>query len=104
MQSLLPYITGGCGAIVILAVACYLFFAGKLHSDVEFCKLEKENTDLREALQDERKAVDEAARTGTVTNQLITALMAVATQKQGDHDRRTDRAQAIGLTSEDLGL
>jgi hypothetical protein len=105
VQSLLPYITGSCGAIVILAVVCYFFFSGKLHSDAEFSKLEKENDDLKEALADERKAVDDAARTGTVTNQLIGALIKVATQKQGDHDRRTDRDQAGALpTPEDLGL
>ena len=105
MTSLLPYITGSGGAISVLAIVCWLFFAGQLHSDKEFSKLEQENTSLRAALDDERKAVDGAVGTAAVTNQLIGALVKVATQKRGDHDRRVDGDLAPSdLTAEDVGL
>lgn len=84
----------------MLAIVCYLFFTGQLHSDREFSKLEQENASLKAALQDERKAVDGTVGTAAVTNQLISALVKVATQKQGDHDRRIDG----DLTPEDVGL
>jgi len=58
MSSLLPYITGSGGALAVLAVVAYLFFAGKLHSDPEFQRVtqaweqEKESHDrTRHALE-----------------------------------------------------
>ena len=98
-KDLLPWITGGGGAIVVLAIVCYLFFTGKLHSDSEFSKMEQENASLRAALDDERKAVDGTIGTAAVTNQLISALVKVASQKQGDHGRRA----AGDLAPEDPG-
>jgi len=84
MGSILPLITGSAGAVVVLALGCWLFLSGKLHSEAEFSKLARENDDLKGALESERKAVDEAARTGTITNQLISALIQVSTQKEGE--------------------
>ena len=104
-KDLLPWITGGGGAIVVLAIVCWLFYGGKLHSDTEFAKLEQENTSLKAALDDERKAVDGTVGTAAVTHQLISALVKVATQKRGDHDRRVDGdLTPSDLTPEDLGL
>lgn len=89
MQNYLPLITGGGGALVVLALWVYAFYAGKLHSQEEFGKLEKENTGLRAeneglriALSTERRTVDEAASTGQVTNQLISALAGLAAGRQ----------------------
>ena len=50
MQSFLPLITGGAGALVVLSLWVYAFFTGKLHSDREFSKLETENDQLRTAV------------------------------------------------------
>jgi hypothetical protein len=106
LTSFLPLITGSAGALVVLALGVYAFFTGKLHSDAEFLKLVKENEDLKAALEAERKAVNEAAKTGTVTNQLISALIQVSTQKEGEHDRSGGARgrQPRELTGEDLGL
>lgn len=101
MTSVLPLITGGAGAIVVLAIVSWLFYDGKLHSHREFRKLERENAGLRAALEAERKAVNEAARTGTVTNQLIAALIDVSAQKEGEPGRRGGGRE---LTGEDAGL
>ena len=85
MESLLPWITGPIGALVVLAIGISLFLTGKIHSDREFSKLEKENELLRQessqyrfALDTERKTVNEAVSAGQVTNQLISALTAIA--------------------------
>ena len=97
---MLPLITGSTGAIVVLALVAYLFYIGKLHSDSEMQKLIRENEDLKEALASERRAVDEAMRTGTVTNQLISALTQIAEHRQGT----ALPSRHHELTGEDLGL
>lgn len=103
MASILPYITGSGGALVVLVIACYLFFVGKLHSDKEFSKLEMENKYLKDALDDERRALNEAAQTGSVTNQLISALAEIATQKIDGHDRRVDSKKDGGTAEMQQG-
>lgn len=97
--NVLPLITGSAGALVVLALVAWAFYAGKLHSDTEFAKLEAENANLRAALDTERTAVNEASRTGAVTNQLINALTTMAAQ-QG-HTPDGIRRQ---LTGEDVSL
>ena len=99
MQNFLPLITGSAGALVVLALVAWGFYAGQLHSDREFSKLEEENSHLRQensayrlALDLERKTVNETAAAGQVTNQLIRALVAAA------------RKGTPELTAEDLGL
>ncbi|HEY6278721.1 MAG TPA: hypothetical protein VIX86_20605 [Streptosporangiaceae bacterium] len=106
MQNVLPLITGSSGALVVLAVVAYLFLAGRLHSDAEYRKLVRENDDLKAALADERRAVDEAMRTGTVTNQLITALTQLAENRRPIPPPAPPHrpAPALELTGEDLGL
>lgn len=104
MKDLLPWITGSGGALAVLAIVCWLFYSGQLHSDKEFSKLEQENSSLKAALDDERKAVDGTVGTAAVTNQLISALVKVATQKRGDHDRRVAGDLTLGIPApEDLG-
>ena len=61
MTSVLPDVTGSAGALVVLAIVCYLFYTGKLHSDREFSKLEQEKDEYKSALASERTAVDEQA-------------------------------------------
>ena len=102
MEQFLPLITGSAGALVVLALVAWAFYIGKLHSDREFSKLEAENEALRSengqlrvAVSTERRTVDETASAGTVTNQLISALTAIATG-------RKDGSQA-GLPAGDLG-
>jgi hypothetical protein len=108
VTSILPLITGSAGAVVVLALGCYLFFAGKLHSDAEFQKLAKENDDLKAALESERRALNDAASTGTVTNRLISALIQVSAQRDSEHDHHAGHPRAAertrDLTGEDLGL
>ena len=74
MESFIPFITGAGGALVVLSLLVYSFFTGKLHSHIEFSKLEEENRALRAeneglrlALSAERKTVDETASVGQVT-------------------------------------
>lgn len=88
MASFLPFITGGAGAIVVLCLWVYAFYTGKIHSTPEFTRLEQENTQLRAensgyraALATERRAVNETAQAGQVTNQLITALTSIAGER-----------------------
>ena len=106
MTSVLPYVTGSAGALVVLAIVCYLFYTGKLHSDREFSKLEQEKDEYKSALQAERTAVDEQARAGTVTNQLISALATLASERRyTEAEARPARGRAASdLTAEDVGL
>lgn len=108
MSSFLPLITGGAGAIVVLALVAYAFYIGKLHSDREFSRLEAENEQLREAyvrqqgaLETERRAANSAAEAGQVTNQLITALTAIAADRKAPRAIKRPR-EAPGLPGEDL--
>lgn len=101
--SVIPLITGGGGALVVLAFIVWAFYTGKLHSEREFAKLEAENDDLktendqlREALRTERDSSDEMASAAQVTNKLIAALTTLATER---HAARTG-----DITAEDLGL
>ena len=103
MQNYLPLITGGTGALVVMALWVYAFFTGKLHSDREFSKLEQENeqlrienNQLRVAVSTERRTVDETASAGQVTNQLISALTNLASGRR--------QLPPADLTPEDLGL
>jgi hypothetical protein len=103
VETFLPLITGGGGALVVLALWVYAFFMGKLHSDREFSKLEEENGELRAenqglrlALATERKTVNETASAGQVTNQLISALAGLAAGRKP--------LPPPTLTAEDLGL
>lgn len=108
MEQYLPLITGGSGALVVLALWVYAFYSGKIHSQSEFSKLEAENDQLRaaltrleDAITTERKSVNEAASAGQVTNQLITALASLAAEKTSG---RPKASSAPGLTGEDVGL
>lgn len=76
---ILPYLLGSSGCLVLALVVAYLFQAGRWHGDKEFRKVEAERDEYRMALETERKAVDEYARTGSTTNRLIEALTQVAT-------------------------
>jgi hypothetical protein len=104
VASYLPWITGGGGGLVVMAIGLWLFATGKLHSDAEYSKLEAERDywrdasgKLGEALDIERRAVNETAQAGRVTNQLITALTTIATGRRAVPPRPD-------LTPEDLGL
>ncbi len=101
LETYLPLITGSSGAIVVLVVVISMLLSGKLHSNSEFGKLEKENELLRQennqyrfALETERKTVNEAVSAGQVTNQLITALTTIA---------GGGRPKLPGLAEGDLG-
>lgn len=103
MADYLPLITGGGGAMVVLALWVYAFFLGKIHSDSEFTKLEDENRSLRAendglrtALSTERRTVDDTASAGQVTNQLISALAGLAAGRRP--------LAKPDLTPEDVGL
>jgi hypothetical protein len=124
VESYLPWITGSGGALVILALWVYAFFAGKIHSDRDYTKLESDNTNLRaanekltEALSLERQRSNDASQAGAVTNQLIGGLVKLATEHRAaeahehsdaaiEHKNAADKADAMALdlTAKDLGL
>lgn len=82
LSGLLPYVTGSGGALVVLALGAWLLIAGKLHSDAEFQRVLTENEQLKSALGSERRASNELAMTGNVTNKLIGALVDVVTDRK----------------------
>ena len=91
MHDILPLLTGGAGALGIAGVWISLFLAGRLHSDREFRGLEAERdwwrnacTSKDAALNLERRAANDAARAGTVTNQILTALTTVVAERHSD--------------------
>jgi hypothetical protein len=90
-------------AAALAIVGIYLFMTGRIHSDIEFKKLEKENQELKQALAAERTAVNEAASTGSVTNQLVGALVTLAAERKGI-DPPPVKKSSVDLTGEDLGL
>jgi hypothetical protein len=124
VESYLPWITGSGGALVILALWVYAFFAGKIHSDRDYSKLESQNADLKaandklvEALALERQRSNDATQAGAVTNQLIGGLVKLATEHRAaeahehsdaarEHKDAADKAdsRALDLTAKDLGL
>jgi hypothetical protein len=111
MESLLPLITGGSGALVVLALWVYSFYTGKIHSHSEFSKFVQENDALRgaydrlaETIRTERAAANESAQAGQVTNQLIHALTDLATDRASHARREVTGPPDPGLTAEDLGL
>jgi hypothetical protein len=92
---------------ILALVGLYLFFTGKIHSDSEFAKLERENEELKAALGAERQANNELARAGGVTNQLIGALVDVASSARAagtSPARRRPARRGGGPDAEDLGL
>ena len=89
METYIPLITGSGGALVVLVIWLGTIMAQKLHTDGEFQRLEAENTGLREensqlraALDSERRSASDVARAGTVTNQLIFALTELAAERK----------------------
>lgn len=108
MESLLPWVTGSGGALVVLALGLWGFYTGKIHPDREFGKLEEENGQLRAengqlraALDTERKTVNETASAGQVTNQLITALAALAAERTSGGP---EAPASAGVTAKDMKL
>lgn len=102
-SSILPYITGGSSALVILCLLAWAFYTGKLHSDREFNKLEaengelrSENNSLREALRTERRTSDDIADTAKVSNKLMDALVTLALERRA--------VKSGGIMPEDIGL
>lgn len=101
MTQFLPWITGPAGALVVMAAVAWALYRGKLHSDSEFRAVVKERDEYKATVATERKAADEMASAGTVTNQLIGALASLASE------RRYTPAQkrpAPDITGDDLGL
>ena len=89
MEQFLPLIEGGAGALVVLALLAWAFYIGKLHSDPEFRKLEKERDYWKdayakqvEASQIERRIVNQTAEAGQVNNQLLKAFVNLAAGRQ----------------------
>ena len=113
MGSYLPLITGSGGAVVALAIGMFLWMTGKIHSDGEYKAMEAERDYWRDAanakdqaMEIERRIVNETAQAGQVNNQLLNAIVTLAGGRQaltGQPPRRKPPAKT-GLTPEDLGL
>jgi len=67
------------GALIL----AYLFVRGKVHSDAEFRRVAAERDEYKRALDAERKAVNETAQAAAVTNNLISAVVTLAADRQG---------------------
>jgi hypothetical protein len=115
VDNLLPLITGGGGALVVLALWVWALATGKLHSDPEFSKVVADNDGLRaandkltEALALERQRSDAATQAGAVTNQLIGALTTLATEHRAaekhEHAGASDKADAHAHATGTPGL
>lgn len=104
MQDFLPLITGGGGALVVLALLAYLFITGRLHSDTEFQRVLAENEALQDALDSERIINTEMIRAGGVTNSLIGAVVDLAHDRHAERQALRPAAPDVGPTAEDLGL
>ena len=111
MNSILPLITGGGGALVVLAILVWALATGKIHSDQEFAALKAENDSLRaandkltEALGLERQRSSDAVQAGSVTAQLIGALVNATEHREHDGLPAGREASPLDLTAKDLGL
>jgi len=109
----LPLITGSGGALVTMALGVWLFLAGKIHSDEEFKAMQAERDYWRDAhaeatraMEIERRIVNETAQAGQVNNQLLSAIVNLATSRAlpGSPVRSRKPPSGPGLTAEDLGL
>ena len=103
METYIPLITGSGGALAVLMLWLSLILAGKLHTEQEFSKLndenislKEENSQLRSALDSERRSASDVARAGTVTNQLIIALTELAAERK--------QVPPPVITAKELGL
>lgn len=67
--------------ILVVLVAVWAFYSGRVHSDRDYSRLEEENKALKSALESERTRADEVTRAGAITNQLINALTQVASDR-----------------------
>lgn len=68
--------------VLVVLAAVWAFYTGRVHSDRDYSKLEQENKDLKAALAAERTRADEVTRAGAITNQLISALTQVASDRK----------------------
>lgn len=85
MESLLPYITGSVGAVVVLAVVAFLFFADKIHSDPEFKRVVEALGQEREAHARTRQALELAsarAEAGMKPAELLAAVFELTKERE----------------------
>ena len=81
------------GALLVV----WLFLSGKIHTDGEFKRVEAERDQYRQALDTERKAVNETASAAAVTNKLIDGLVGLAEGKPALQRRELPAAKDLGL-------
>jgi hypothetical protein len=75
----------------------YMFVAGKLHTDNEFQRVVRERDEYKKAAETERRISTEVAQTGSVTNQLLGAIVNLSAERQG-----IPPIKVIQSTSEDV--
>ena len=92
---------GGVAGVVVL-----LIIFGWLVPKWAYSKLEEENQHLREALQTERQRAGEVTSQAGVTNQLIGALVDLASERKAARASTAEAAEGEkpGLTWKDLSL
>lgn len=78
----------------------YMFTAGKLHTDGEFQRTIKERDEYKRTLETERKIATELAQTGSVTNQLLGAVVSLSAEKAGIPLPRIVKASPEDVTHE----
>lgn len=59
-SSILSLVTGGAGALVVLALVSFAFYAAKLHSDAEFQREVRRGDLLQAAVAEKDKALEAA--------------------------------------------
>lgn len=76
----------------------YMFVAGKLHTDNEFQRVIRERDEYKKAAETERRIATEVAQTGSVTNQLLGAVVSLSAERQGVPPPRVIQVQPEEVT------
>ena len=88
--SLIPLITGGGGALVVLMLVAYAFYLGKIHSDPEFQREVARGDRLEAALREKDKALEAAsdrADAAVRASELIADAFTEARRRRGGQGR-----------------
>lgn len=92
-MDLSTFVSSAGTALGLALIGLWMFATDKIHSDAEYRRACAERDEYKAALAAERTAANETAQAGTVTNQLLNALVRVASERR-----------PLDLTGKDVGL